>query len=154
MGISARVVVKSGMKLKSSLSNNVKICSNSSCKSCGMGIPCKSRNFVYHAKCLNCPDPGEEYVGATSRPAGGGRKGGRMGEYESSIRLPQQHDRTALGRHFKEKRALENRDINQAYKFKILSKAKDPLDTFHREGLLIKKHSPAINGKMLNGFIE
>ena len=115
------------------------------CHVCQMGVPCKLRNFIYHATCQHCS---KEYVGASAR------KGcDRMKEYESGIRLPHQNERTTLGRHKGECHSLEPNDINSAYKFKILGKGKDGLDTFLREGIFIKQLNPELNGKFNNGFI-
>ena len=144
-GISARVVVTPGSKLKSHVSKKKSLCNSDKCKACKIGIPCNTRNFIYRAHCLKCQN---EYIGCSARPASE-----RLKEYESSIRLTHQNKRTALGQHKKEKHALENNDINEIYKFEILAKAKDPLGTFLKEALLIKKHSPVINGQITNGFV-
>ena len=76
-----------------------------------------------------------------------------MKEYESSVRLRHQNERTALGRHKDERHKLDKDDINEMYKFEILAKANDPLGGFVKEGLLIKQHRPVINGKIQNGFV-
>ena len=77
----------------------------------------------------------------------------RMNEYESSIRLKHQNERTALGQHKAKKHALEKDDVNEIYKFEVMAKGKDPLDVSLREGILIKKHRPTINHQINNGFI-
>ena len=146
IGINAKVVVQSGRKLKSYVSP--KTHQKCGCKSCDLGINCKSRNYVYHATCLHCS---EIYIGASARPDN--EKKGRISEYESSIRLPQQANRTTLGRHKMAKHPNTPLDIKTAYKFKVLDTASDPLETFLKEGLLIQKHRPQINEMALNGYI-
>ena len=76
-----------------------------------------------------------------------------MSEYESAIRLPQQAPRTTLSRHTAEFHPNAPNKLEECYKFKILDKGKDPLQVFLKEGLLIQKHNPHINGKFNNGFI-
>ena len=110
-----------------------------------MNIPCNTRNFIYKAHCLKCQ---KDYIGCSARPASE-----RMKEYESSVRLRHQNERTALGQHKDEKHALEKDDINEIYEFEVLAKAKDPLGAFLKEAILIKKHRPAINGQITNGFV-
>ena len=110
-----------------------------------MNIPCTTRNYIYQADCLHC---GEIYIGASHRP---GNK--RLGEYESSLRLPNQNERTTLGRHKFEKHEHEENSLKSSYKFKIIDKGSDCTDTFLREGIHIKNKSAGLNGKYNNGFI-
>ena len=143
LGIKARVVVKPGRNIRSLVTTkNKKSCH---CNSCQMNIPCTTRNFVYQADCLHC---GEIYIGASHRP---GNK--RLGEYESSLRLPQQNERTTLGRHKAEKHPNEKNELKSNYTFKIIDKGMNCTETFLKEGLHIKTKSAAINGKFNNGFI-
>ena len=144
--INARVVVASGRKLKSYVTS--KDPNNCNCTPCELGIPCKLRNFVYHSTCLICS---ESYVGGSARPDIDKR--GRITEYENSLRLPQQHSRTTLGRHKRDEHPDSPNDIKQNFKFKVAATGKDPLSTFLKEALLIKKIRPQINGKFNNGFI-
>ena len=144
LGINAKVVVKPGRNLRSLVTtkNKSKICN---CNSCLMNIPCTTRNFVYQADCIHC---GEQYIGASHRP---GNK--RLGEYESSLRLPQQNERTTLGRHKAEKHSNEKNELKSCFTFKVIDKGIDCTETFLKEGLHIKNKSAAINGKFNNGFI-
>ena len=144
--INARVVIKSGRKLKSHLTS--KATQNCHCTPCELGIPCKLRNFVYHSTCLHCS---ESYVGASARPDID--KKGRISEYESSLRLPQQNERTTLGRHKRDEHPNSSNNLKENFTFKIAATGTDALDTFLKESLLIKKIKPNINGKFNNGFI-
>ena len=144
--INARVVIKSGQKLKSYLTT--KSTQNCQCTPCELGIPCKLRNFVYHATCLHCS---ESYVGASARPDID--KKGRISEYESSLRLPQQNSRTTLGRHKRDEHPNSTNDLKENFTFKIAATGTDSLDTFLKESILIKKLKASINGKFNNGFI-
>ena len=98
--------------------------------------------------CLICS---ESYVGASARPDIDKR--GRMSEYESSLRLPQQQNRTTLGRHKRDHHPESPNDIKENFTFKIAATAKDSISTFLKEALLIKKIRPELNGKFNNGFI-
>ena len=143
------MVVKSGKKLKQYFPKNKDIPCN--CYICeNMGIPCKTRNFIYQATCLPCKNNSKEsiYLGASARQ---GKE--RMLEYESGIRLPQQADRTTLGRHKAEFHPTAPNDIEKCFKFKIIDRGNDPLDTMLREGIHIKNKGPSLNGKFNNGFI-
>ena len=100
------------------------------------------------ATCLHCS---EIYIGGLARPDN--EKKGRISEYESSIRLPQQASRTTLGRHKLENHPDTPLDIKSAYKFKIAATASDPLETFLKEAVLIEKHKPKLNSCLSNGFI-
>ena len=146
LNINAKVIVKSGRKLKSHLKS--KSPQNCQCIPCELGVPCKTRNYVYESTCLHCS---ETYIGASARPDID--KKGRISEYESSLRLPQQNQRTTLGRHKKEFHPDSPNNIKENFSFKIAAKANDSLELFLKEGLLIKKHKPQINGKFLNGYI-
>ena len=110
-----------------------------------MNIPCNIKNYIYQADCLHC---GEIYIGASHRP---GNK--RLGEYESYLRLPNQNERTTLGRHKFEKHEKEENSLKSAYKFKVLDRGKVCRETFLKEGMHIKNKSAAINGKFNNGYI-
>ena len=144
--IDARVVIKSGKQLKSCLTSKPK--QNCQCTPCELGIPCKLRNFVYHSTCLHCS---QSYVGVSARPDID--KKGRISEYESSIRLPQQHNRTTLGRHKRDEHPNSSNDIKENFTFKVAATGSDALDTFLKEAILIKKLKPQINGKFNNGYI-
>ena len=144
LGLKVKVVIQSGKKVKSIFpKNKPTTCDCYYCKI--LNIPCKSRNFVYHAKCIQCNG---EYIGGSARP---GQE--RMAEYESEIRLPQQTQRTTLSRHRAEFHPNAPNKLEECYKFKILDKGKDPLQVFLKEGLHIQKHNPLINGKFNNGFV-
>ena len=143
LGIDAKVVIKPGRNLNSHIVTKYK--KPCDCSSCQFNIPCTTRNFIYQADCLHC---GEEYIGASHRP---GSK--RLGEYESSIRLPNQASRTTLGRHKLEKHKEEKNELKSCFKFKIILKGVDCLESFLKEGLHIINKAPAINGKFNNGFI-
>ena len=144
-GISARVVICPGIKLKSQVTNKKSFCSTNNCTACNMNIPCDIRNFVYKATCLKCKD---EYLGCSARPASE-----RLKEYESSIRLRHQNERTSLGRHKAEKHNGEVDDVNENFKFEVVAKAKDPLGVCLTEGLLIKQQRPQTNNQLNNGFV-
>ena len=115
-----------------------------------MGIPCKTRNFIYHATCLPCKNNSKDstYIGASAR-----RAKESMSEYESGIRLPQQAERTTLGKHKVASHPNAPNEIEKCYKFKIIDKGFDSLDTFLREGIHIKNKGSSLNGKFNNGFI-
>ena len=138
------MVVCPGIKLKSQISNKKSYCNTQKCHACNLDIPCKERNYVYKATCQKCQS---EYIGCSARPASE-----RMTEYESSIRLKHQNERTALGQHKEAKHNKEKDDIKDMYKFEILAKAKD-LNAFIKEGILIKQNRPTINGQVNNGFV-
>ena len=142
--INARVVEGSGYKLISLLKGKDRVPCD--CKICNLGINCQERNFVYEATCKQCD---EIYVGASSRPA---KK--RLGEYESSIRLDSQTDRTTLGKHNKNVHGKKFNKLDQCYSFKILDRGKDPVNTFIREGIHLKIQSPKINEYQENGFYK
>ena len=144
-GISARVVICPGSKLKSHISNNKSLCTTKNCIACDINIPCNTRNFVYKATCLKCD---EKYIGCSARPASE-----RIKEYESSIRLKHQNERTSLGRHKEEMHNGEKDDLKEMFNIELLAKAKDPLSVFLTEGLLIKQHRPGMNGQINNGFV-
>ena len=90
-------------------------------------------------------------MGASARPDID--KKGRISEYESSVRLPQQNSRTTLGRHKRDKHPDSPNDLKENFTFKVAATAKDPISTFLKEALLIKKLRPDMNGKFNNGFI-
>ena len=111
-----RVVVKSGKKLKQYFHKNKDIpCHCYICET--MGIPCKTRNFIYHATCLPCKNNSKDstYIGASAR-----RAKDRMSEYESGIRLTQQAERTTLGKHKLESHPNAPNDVKICYEFKII----------------------------------
>ena len=109
-GINARVVVQSGLKLKSLI--KTKKVHECNCISCVMNIPCNKRNFVYQAECLHCD---QKYIGASHRP---GKE--RLKEYESSIRLTNQAKRTTLGRHKMESHSEKENNLASCYKFSVI----------------------------------
>ena len=82
LGINAKVIVTPGRNIESLVTTKPKHICN--CTSCQMNIPCNIKNYIYQADCLHC---GEIYIGASHRP---GNK--RLGEYESSLRLPNQNE--------------------------------------------------------------
>ena len=143
LGINAKVIVTPGRNIESLVTTKPKHICN--CTSCQMNIPCNIKNYIYQADCLHC---GEIYIGATHRP---GNK--RLGEYESSLRFLNQNEHTTLGRHKFEKHEEEENNLKSSYKFKVLDKGKDCLETFLKEGMHIKNKSPAINGKFSIGYI-
>ena len=114
------------------------------CKICKLGIHCQERNFVYEATCKQC---NEIYVGASARQA---KK--RLGEYESSIRLDSQTNRTTLGKHNLNVHGKQHNNIHDCYSFKILDRGNDPINTFIREGIHLKIQNPQINENKENGF--
>ena len=168
-GFKARVVVESGISLKDLTRNKInKPCS---CLSCNVGVPCGLRNFVYKANCQKC---NEEYIGCSYRPAKA-----RIGEHESSVR--NNNKRTTLGQHMVEHGQDEESDsgatssnenggrpirdknerdrvnaleLNKSYKFSIVRKCKDSLESFISEGLYIKEEKPKINNCIGNGYIH
>ena len=118
--INAKVVVKSGLNLRSKLiPTNVQECN---CIGCSMNIPCNIRNYIYKAQCLHCP---EFYIGASHRP---GKE--RINEYESSVRLPHQAKCTTLGRHKFENHFDQKNELKTCYNFSIIDKGKDSLELF------------------------
>ena len=143
LGINAKVVIKPGRNLKSHVASKYK--KPCECTSCKFNIPCTTRNYIYQADCLHC---GEIYIGASHRP---GNK--RLLEYESSLRLPNQNSRTTLGRHKAEKHEEEKNELESNFKFKIIDRGMDSLESFLKEGLHINNKSPHINSKFNNGFI-
>ena len=140
--INARVVEGSGYKLISLLKGKDRAPCN--CKICNLGIHCEERNFVYEATCKQCQ---EIYVGASGRQA---KK--RLGEYESSIRLDSQTNRTTLGKHNKNTHNKKFNNIDQCYSFKILDRGTDAVNTFIREGIHLQIQNPLINENKENGF--
>ena len=140
--INARVVEGSGFKLISLLKGKDRAPCN--CKICNLGIHCQERNFVYEATCRECK---EVYVGASGRPA---KK--RLGEYESSIRLDSQTNRTTLAKHNKNEHGKKSNKIEECYTFKILDRGKDAINTFIKEAIHLKIQAPQINENAENGF--
>ena len=76
-----------------------------------------------------------------------------MSVYESGIRVTQQAESTTLGRHKVESHLNAPNDVEKCYKFKIIDKGFDSLDTFLREGIHIRNKGSSLNGKFNNGFI-
>ena len=140
--INARVVEGSGFKLISVLKGKDRV--PCECKICELGIHCQDRNFIYEATCNQC---NEKYLGASARPA---KK--RLGEYESSIRLDSQTDRTTLAKHNFNIHNKVHNDIKKCYKCKVIDKGSDPVNTFIKEGIYIKNNNPKINEYQENGF--
>ena len=164
-GLHIRVVVQSGMPLKSLLRSPIN--NKCECIPCLSGIPCSTKNFVYRAECTTC---GEEYIGGSTRTADK-----RIGEHEASIRC--KNDRTILGKHWQEhhpqpspdspnnqnrsqnrpKRRLTKKEkseqLKRSYKFGIVHKGKDSLETFLLEAIAIKDRKPKLNNMISNGFI-
>ena len=60
-------------------------------------------------------------------------------EHASAVRLDSQTNRSSLAKHNVETHEKECNDINKMFKFTILEKGKDGVDTFIREGLVLKK---------------
>ena len=96
------------------------------------------------ATCLQCNGT---YLGASARPAKN-----RIGEYESSIRLDSQTDRTTLAKHNFNIHNKVHKDIKNCFKFKVLDKGSDAVNTFILEGIHIKNKNPNINENQENGF--
>ena len=96
------------------------------------------------ATCNQCNG---KYIGASARPAKE-----RIGEYESSIRLDSQTDRTTLAKHNFNTHNKVHKDINNCYSFKVLDKGNDPVNTFIKEGIHIKTQNPDLNENKENGF--
>ena len=154
------VVEQSGMPLQSLLRR--KETHKCECISCLAGVPCNISKLVYRAECNEC---GEEYIGASCRPADK-----RIGEHEASIRC--KNNRTSLGKHWKEHHPSESESnstqgnrrprltkkekseaLNKAFTFGVVHKGRDNLETFILEGITIKDRSPKINNMNTNGFI-
>ena len=144
LDINARVVEGSGFKLISLLKGKDRAPCN--CKICHLGINCQERNFVYQATCNLCNGI---YIGASSRPAKE-----RLGEYESSVRLDSQTDRTTLAKHNFNSHDKVHNDISKCFKFKIIDKGSDSVNTFIKEAIHIKDKHPDINENQENGFIK
>ena len=148
LNINARVVVASGHKLLSTIKSQHPSKGDCECTVCQLGIKCHNRNFVYQAECKGCD---KVYVGGSSRPA---KK--RILEHASAVRLDSQTNRSSLAKHNLEIHEKENNDISKMFKFTILEKGKDGVDTFIREGLALKKGNQKnhINEMMENGFVR
>ena len=100
-------------------------------------------------------------MGATSRPSHI-----RILEHEHSIR--QQNKRTTLGQHFlshfpkspvtniqkSKKSKPDMAKLWEHFNFRKVTKGKDILELFIKEGLVIGRSQPKINNIMGNGFIR
>ena len=62
-------------------------------------------------------------MGASARPDID--KKGRISEYESSVRLPQQNSRTTLDRHKRDKHPDSPNDLKENFTFKVAATAKN-----------------------------
>ena len=118
------------------------------CLVCELGIKCHNRNFVYEAKCNKCD---KLYIGGSSRPA---KK--RILEHESALRLDSQTERSSIAKHNLEAHNKESKDIKEMFKFTMVDKGKDGVDTFIREGIILKNRDQKlhINEMMENGFVR
>ena len=146
--INARVVVASGFKLISTLKSQHPNKGECDCLVCHLGIKCHNRNFVYEAKCNECD---KMYIGGSSRPA---KK--RIMEHESALRLDTQTDRSSIAKHNLEAHNKESNNIKEMFKFTMVDKGKDAVDTFIREGLILQKRDQKMhmNEMMENGFVR
>ena len=143
-GFNIRVVTTPGTSVKALLDRGTV-----DVHDCGCEI---HQYFVYEAICEHC---GGRYLGASARPASE-----RLKEHEASVRL--QNSRTTLGEHIltehppstapiKGKRDYDN--FFGHYKFRILRKCRDTLESFIYEGLDIARLQPELNVMKCNGFI-
>ena len=75
---------------------------------------------------------------------------------ESAVRLDSQTDRSRIAKHNFEAHNKESNDINKTFKFTMVDKGRDAVDTFIREALILKKGDPKkhINEYMENGFVR
>ena len=74
------------------------------------------------------------------------------GEYESSIRLDSQTNRTTLAKHNRNEHGKKSNKIEECYTFKILDRGKDAINTFIKEAIHLKIQAPQINENSENGF--
>ena len=162
-GIKARVVVTSGTTLESMIQNKPRYhCQSSTCLFCPNGLPCNTSHYVYKFSCNTCSANNitAEYIGASRRSLVN-----RFSQHEASVR--RYNTRTTLGQHMiqshpelrttaadQKRGKVDFGNLLQLFTPEILKTCKDTLDTFLWEGLLIRKHKPALNNMLTNGFIE
>ena len=130
------------------------------CARLGSHDPCSRANVVYKATCKICQ---EFYLGGSARPIHF-----RAEEHEASVRY--KNNTSALGQHRQTHAPRTEADENrrpyervgkrdyktflELYDFELVDFGKDPLDTFIREGLLIKELRPKLNNCLNNGFVR
>ena len=77
-------------------------------------------------------------------------------EHESALRLDTQTDRSSIAKHNLEAHNKESNNIKEMFKFTMVDKGKDAVDTFIREGLILQKRDQKMhmNEMMENGFVR
>ena len=133
-------------------------CHSDDCELCSNDIPCRTKHHVYSLKCKLCPESEEEqlYIGGSRR-----QPLNRLKEHEASAR--RYNKRTTVGQHMSKhhsslKPDTVARKVNisaffENFEAKIEARGKDTLDTFIKEGLLIRDRKPKLNNMTGNGFV-
>ena len=133
-------------------------CHSDDCDLCSNDIPCRTKHHVYSLKCKLCPESEEEqlYIGGSRR-----QPLNRLKEHEASAR--RYNKRTTVGQHMSKHHSSLKPDkiarkVNisaffENFEAKIEARGKDTLDTFIKEGLLIRDRKPKLNNMTGNGFV-